>query len=41
MLPCLAGSSDQADRRAIEQLKQSKMPLLRTRASELGSAAGH
>jgi hypothetical protein len=39
MLPCLAGSTDQADRGALEQLKKSsKVPLLRTRATELGGS---
>jgi hypothetical protein len=39
VMPCLAGSSDPADRKAIEQLKRSKVPLLRTRAEELGGGA--
>jgi hypothetical protein len=38
MLPCLATSSDAADRQALEQIKKSsKVPLLRTRATELGT----
>lgn len=39
LLPCLAGSPDKADQQAIEQLKKSKVPLLRTRATELGGGA--
>jgi hypothetical protein len=39
VLPCLAVSSDHADRQAIEQRKRSKVPLLRTRAEELGTGA--
>jgi hypothetical protein len=38
MLPCLAESTDASDRQAMEQLKRSKVPLLRTRATELGGA---
>jgi hypothetical protein len=38
MLPCLASSTDAADRQALEQIKKtSKVPLLRTRATELGT----
>jgi hypothetical protein len=41
LLSCLAGSADQADRQALEQLKRSKVPLLRTRAAELTGGAAH
>jgi hypothetical protein len=40
LLPCVAGSTDQADRQALEQLKRSKVPLLRTRATELAGGGG-
>jgi hypothetical protein len=35
LLPCLALSPDAADRQALEQLKKSKAPPLRARATEL------
>jgi hypothetical protein len=40
LVPCLAVSSDPADRHALEQLRKAKSPLLRARAGEL-AAGGH
>jgi hypothetical protein len=40
LLPCLALSSEAADRQALEQLKRSKAPALRARAAELATPPG-
>jgi hypothetical protein len=37
LLPCLAASTDPADRQALEQLRRAKTPAVRTRATELGA----
>jgi hypothetical protein len=38
LLPCLALSSDAADRQALDQLRKSKTPALRARATELANS---
>jgi hypothetical protein len=40
LLPCLAASSEPADKQAMEQLRKSKVPALKARAAELGSGKG-
>jgi hypothetical protein len=40
LLPCLSSSSQPADQQTLEQLRRSRVPLLRARASELAGAAG-
>jgi hypothetical protein len=41
LLPCLAASTDSADRQAMEQLRKSKIPAVKARAGELGSGKPH
>jgi hypothetical protein len=40
LVPCLAASTEAADRQALEQLRKSKNPLLRARATEVATAGG-
>jgi len=40
LLPCLAASTDAADKQALEQLKKSKVPAVKARAAELGPSKG-
>jgi hypothetical protein len=39
LLPCLAASTESADRKALEQLRKSAVPAVKARAGELGSKA--
>ena len=40
LLPCLAASTEPADRQALEQLRKSRVPAVKARAAELGSGRG-
>jgi hypothetical protein len=40
LLPCLAASTESADRQALEQLRKSRSPVLKARAAELEGGKG-